>query len=195
MCNDPDYGFSLNVKERDIKLGKYKNNAEKKAVIEVAKFIESKKDLWYFKQLHKFSDDALELEIRKAVLGLDCEFLFYGTLKGYGKGQGEWATLKTTVTHVKNLSNELDIFTHCSAQLTMNSAKLDIFELDETNIGESKGIIQIADFGVIDKEIEGQTLEKCFINNKPLDPNVRWNGSKIIKNRDGGKARLFLDKE
>ena len=188
ILNDPEYGFNMKIPERNIKLGKYKDEKEKKAVIEIAKFIESKQDLWYFKQLHKFTDEALDLEIRKAVLGLDCEYLFYGTLKGYGKSQGEWATLKTTVTNLKNISGELGIFTHCTGQLTMDSVKLDIFELDETNIGESKGIIQIADFGIIDKEIEGKTLEKIFIENQPLSTEKRWNGSKIIKNRDGGKT-------
>jgi hypothetical protein len=192
ICNDPDFGFELGVKERNIKLGQYKDLNEKNKVLEVAKFVESKKDMWYFKPVYDFSDEVLDMEIRKAVLGLDCEFIFYGTLKGYGKAQGEWATLKTTTNMIKNLSQELGVYTHLSAQLTMDSAKLDIFDLDETNIGESKGIAQIADFAVIDKEISKSLAEKCLIKTKdssvPLDKNKRYNGSKIIKNRDGGKV-------
>jgi hypothetical protein len=197
ICNDPDFGFNLNVKERNIKLGQYRDLEEKNKVIEVAKFVESKSDMWYFKPIYNFSDEVLDMEIRKAVLGLDCEFIFYGTLKGYGKAQGEWATLKTTTNMIKNLSQELNVFTHLSAQLTMDSAKLDIFDLDETNIGESKGIAQIADFAVIDKEISKSLADKCLIKTKDnsiaLDKNKRYNGSKIIKNRDGGKVVLVQE--
>ena len=194
ICNDPDFNYNLSIPERNIKLGIYKDEQEKKKVIDAAKFVESKKDLWYFKQMNKFSDEDLELEIRKAVLGLDCEFIFYGTLKGYGKSQGEWATLKTTTTHLKNLSNELDVYTHCSAQLDMKSANLNIFELNETNIGESKGIVQICDFALIDKEIVGNLLTECNYSTPSgtqiLDSDVRWNASKVLKNRDGGKPIL-----
>ena len=194
ICNDPDFNYNLSIPERNIKLGIYKDEKQKQKVLEVARFVESKKDLWYFKQMNKFSDEDLELEIRKAVLGLNCEFIFYGTLKGYGKSQGEWATLKTTTTHLKNLSNELKVYTHCSAQLDMTSANKDIFELNETNIGESKGIVQICDFATIDKELEGSLLTNCFYESESgsnaLTSNERWNASKIIKNRDGGKPIL-----
>lgn len=195
ICNDPAYGYCLNIPERNIKLGIYKDDKEKKAVLDVARMIENKKDRWLFKHMSQYDDLSIEMEIKKGVLSRGVEFVSYGTLKGYGKGMGEWATLKVTMNHLKGLAEDLGIFLSCKAQLDMTSGKLSIFELDESNIGESKGISQICDFSIIDKELSPKDLESAYILNKngeklSLPTGDRWNASKVLKNRDGSKPIL-----
>lgn len=193
IANDPSYGFNIGIPERRIKLGDYKSPQEKQKMIEVAKFVETKNDLFYFKELNDFSDNKIEIEIRKMVLGLDAEFIFYGTLKSLGDKQADWSALKTTVTMLKGLANELNVFVYCSAQISMSANNDSIFDLDNDKIGESKGISQIADAVVIDTRLKPSELSSCYIKNsdgatKTLDTNKTYNASKITKNRKGNKA-------
>lgn len=192
ILNDTVYGYCLNKPEREIKLGIYKDETEKKKVLDVARFIESNKN-WYFVEMYKFDDTDLERESKKYAIGLGCEFLYYGTLKGYKNS--DWGALKQTATHLKNLAGELGIFVSATAQLTMDSVNINIMDLNEQNIGESKGIIHVADLAIIDKEISPHELNKFALKDNawgivPLDANKRWYGSKIIKNRDGSKPVL-----
>jgi len=191
ICNDKAYGFNLGIDERNIKLGIYKDDNEYKKVMEVARFVESYKDKWFFKHLSNFDDDVIKMEIKKVALSHNVDVLSYGTLKSMGNKQSDWSSLKSTVTMLKGLMEELQMFATLKAQLTMDSGKLSVFELDDSNIGESKGINQICDFSVIDKELSAKDIASVYYKkdgvNTALNPNVRWNGTKVLKNRDGAK--------
>lgn len=194
VANDPAFNYNLNIHERDIKLGRYKDEKQKKQLFDIAKMLEDRfKDKLLFKQLYDYSDDILEMEIKKMFLSKKFDVLSYGTLKGLGEKQTDWSALITTTDMLKRLSQQLGFFTQLKAQLDTRSAKLNIFELDEENIAEAKGLIRVVDFGIMHKEIVGDLKDKCYLldsnkNKISLSKDTRWNGVKIIKNRDGGKG-------
>lgn len=191
VCNDPTYGFNLNVCERNIKLALYDSEEQYNKVMEVARFVESYKDRWFFKHLSNFDDDIIKMEIKKMALTHNLDVVSYGTLKSVGSKQSDWTSLKTTVTMIKGLMEELQMFATMKAQLTTDSGRLSIFELNDSNIGESKGINQICDFSVIDQELSKKDIASVYYVKDgvqtALNPKFRWNGTKILKNRDGAK--------
>lgn len=194
ILNDPSYGYCLNKPEREIKLGIYKDEAEKKKVLDIARFIESNKN-WYFVEMYKYSDLDIEREIKKYVVGLGCEFVNYGTLKGHKTE--DWAVVKQTATHLKNLAGELGIFISAQAQMTTESINIDIFDLSEQNIASAKQIVHVADVAVMDKEIFKHEYDKYQIKDADgwgsgsLNKSKRYYGSKVLKNREGQKPVLI----
>lgn len=194
ILNDPAYGYCLNIPERNIKLGIYKDDNERKKVLDIARFIEANKN-WYFVEMYKYSDMDIEREIKKYVIGLGCEFVNYGTLKGF-KSE-DWSVMKQTATHLKNLAGELGVFIHAQAQMTMESNNMNIFELSEQNIASAKQIVHVADLALMDKEIMPYEYDKFAIQSPDgwgtgsLDKNKRYYASKVLKNREGDKPILI----
>ena len=197
ILNDKVFGYNLNIPERNIKLGQYRNEAEKKKVLEVARIVEDAcKDKIFFKQLHDYSDKNIEFEIRKAKMAKDIDMVNYGTLQSQGKDRSDWSALITTTSMLKTLSEELGIFTMTQAQLTLDSDDLSIFDISFKNIGESKGIVKVADFAVARLELTPEEKAEVQIENKKGEKvdlpykDKRWYGAKFIKNREGPKPVL-----
>jgi len=193
ILNDPSYGYCLNKPEREIKLGIYKDQKEKALVLDIARFIESNKN-WYFVEMYKYSDLDIEREMKKYVIGMGCEFVNYGTLKGF-KSE-DWGVLKQTATHLKNLAGELGVFVSAQAQMTTESGNIDIFELSEQHIASAKQIVHVADLAVMDREIMPYQYDKYSIVDSDgwgtgmLDKSKRYYASKVLKNREGEKPIL-----
>lgn len=106
VCNNPVFKFNYNIPERNIVLGDYDSEEQYNQVLEVAEYIQENTKI-YLKEMSDYSDTALEHEIKKHVLGLGCECIFYDTLKGYRTDN--WESVKQTTTKIRDVVKELDV--------------------------------------------------------------------------------------
>lgn len=147
-----------------------------------------------FKDVSKhYSDDDLELEIRKAVLGHGAEYIMYDTLKGY-RTDG-WEAVKQTATRFGELMKELDVGGYANYQLTDDSVYLDIFDFNSNNLANSKQVFHVLDSLTGSKRLFADEYDKYKIHTKfgeiPLNASKVYYGVKIMKSRTGGKGQVF----
>ena len=151
-----------------------------------------------------YSEEAIELEMRRAKLVYNCNNIALDTLKAYGEER--WEQVKKLATHVVEITKELSLFTVASFQLTDDSLFCDVFDLSSNNISAAKGIKHPADLLVLGKRIakeeyhkyeyipfEGQ-LDEAWGDPvpQPLNPEKNYFGLKIDKNRLSERNRVLL---
>lgn len=202
ICNNYEFNFLdpdskkplLDIREGDILRGIYRNEEEFNFLIEtIGEWIKSRSRI-YFLELSKYSDEDLEREIKKHVLGLGVQYVFYDTLKGYKTDQ--WETVKQTTTHLKNICNEMNIGGYATIQLTDETHYMDIFDLNSNNIANAKQLYHVVDHMVLEKRLAPKDYDKYLIKNewgtRPLDKNKVYYGQKIAKNRGEGKGTVLV---
>lgn len=177
-------------------------------VIQVSKWVEDEMDgLIYVKELSKYDDGVLEFEIKRHVLIHDIKYVFYDTLKN--ENIGDWASFKVSVTRLKELMNELNIYGYGSIQLLDEVHHLEPFDLTSNVIAEAKAIKQLLDQLILAKQISKDSYHKYQILHpsdpdwggesvSDLDYNYMYYAFKVDKNRSGSKPllafRVDLDK-
>jgi hypothetical protein len=194
VCNNPEFGFGYKIPERAITLGKYENEGDLEKVLEVAKYIEENTQIFY-KDMEDYSDDAIEHEMRKHVLGRGVEYVFYDTLKGY-KGD-MWEQVKQTTTRIRDLVKALDVGGYATIQLTDDSLYIDVFDFSSNNIANAKQLKHVVDGLILEKKLQkseysnymyiddwGQEIE--------LDNDLVYYGQKVDKNRAGAKGMVLM---
>lgn len=194
VANSKAFDFCLNKPEREIVLGEYKDDEEFQKVVEVAKYIQDNSKI-YFLEMNSYSDDDLEREIKKHVLGLNVEIAVYDTLKGYKTDQ--WETVKQTTTKLKDLAQELNIACYATIQLTDDSLYTNVEDFSSMNIANAKQLKHVVDHMVLEKKIPLNLYDKYLIKSgdfgeRPLDRNKVYYGQKIDKNRAGGKGMTLV---
>lgn len=194
ICNNPEYGFNLNIPERNIILGQYNDQDQFDKVCEVADWIEKNTKV-HFVEMNQYSDSDLEREIKKYVLGLGVQYAFYDTLKGYKTDQ--WETIKQTTTKLKDLAQELNIGCYATIQLTDDSLYTNVEDLSSMNIANAKQLKHVVDHMVLEKKIPLNLYGKYLIKDiefgeRPLDKNKVYYGQRIDKNRGGGKGMTLV---
>jgi hypothetical protein len=179
-----------------------KKSPEYKKIIEIGKWIDSKKDKQiFFKDVGMdYSDQLLEFEYRKHYIVHGVKYAGYDTLKGYGTD--DWQTVKQTATKLKELMKEIRMFLWAVFQLTDDTVFTDIFQLSSNNIANAKQIKHIADMMIIGKRIPKEDYSKYqYVNcnnswgnpiSLPLDFNKKYMAWKIEKNRGGSKDIIPL---
>lgn len=194
VCNNPIFGFELKVPERNIVLGEYDSEEQYNSVLEVAKYFEEHTKI-YFKEMNTYSDDEIDHEIRKHVLGLGVKFIFYDTLKGYKTDN--WETVKQTTTKLKDLVRDLKIKGYATIQLIDDSLFIDVFNFSSNNIANAKQLKHVVDHLLLEKRLEFDEYYNYSIYNEewggeaPLQNNKIYYGLKIDKNRAGSKGQVL----
>lgn len=194
VCNSPEFGFELGVPERNIVLNEYENEEQFEKVMEVAKYFEENTKI-YFREMSDYSDDEIEHQCKKHVLGKGVTSIFYDTLKGYNTDQ--WDRLKQTTTKLKDMCSELKIRGYATIQLTDDSLYLPVHEFSSNNIANAKQLKHVVDFLILEKKLYPDEYDKYEIYNEewggemPLERNKVYYGQKIDKNRAGGKGMVL----
>ena len=188
-------------------LERIKATKEYQDVAKVAAWMEDQIEgrFYYTDITSDYSEEAIELEMRRAKLVYNCNHIALDTLKAYGEER--WEQVKKLATKVTEITKELNVFTVCSFQLTDDSLFCDVFDLSSNNISAAKGIKHPADLLVLgkriaqeeyhkyqyepyDKEmIKGWGYDKGPID---LDPKQFYFAIKIDKNRLSERNRVLL---
>lgn len=156
---------------------------------------------FYFNDITSdYSDEAIELEIRRAKLVYNCNCFAVDTLKAWGAE--DWVKVKMTATKIVELGKELDLFGICTFQLTDATVFDSVFDLSSNNIGAAKGIKHPVDLLTLGKRITAEeypmyqylTYDENWGEEiaQDLDSNYQYFALKVDKNRLGSKDRIML---
>lgn len=202
ICNNKEFNFinqdankgMTDIREVDILNGIYESEEQEDLVFNlVGEWIQSNSKI-YFLELNKYSDEDLEREIKKHVLGLGVQGIFYDTLKGYKTDQ--WESVKQTTTHIKNVCNEMSIGAYCTIQMTDETHFVEIFDLTSNNIANAKQLYHVVDHMVLEKRLKKEEYHKYRIHNEwgiqELDKDKVYYSAKIVKNRGTGKGSVLV---
>jgi len=196
VCNNPIFGFELNVPERNIVTGKYDSEEQFESVMEVAEYFEEHTKIYFQDMASSYSDDDIDFQCRKHVLGLGVEYVFYDTLKGYKTDN--WETVKQTTTKLRDVVSELKVGGYATIQLTDESLFINIFDFSSNNIANAKQLKHVVDHLILEKKLHFDNYNKYLIQNEewggemPLQKNVVYYGQKIDKNRAGAKGMVLV---
>lgn len=183
-------------------ISRVKSTKEYQDVITVTRWMEAQLEgKFYFNDITAdYSDEAIELEIRRAKLVYNCDCFAVDTLKAWGAE--DWVKVKMTATKIVELGKELKLFGICTFQLTDSTVFDSVFDLSSNNIGAAKGIKHPVDLLTLGKRInvdEYNNYQYKAVNNDwgeevvyDLDPKKRYFSIKIDKNRLGDKDKIML---
>lgn len=197
-----DDGSGNYIESEEDFLTRVKNTKEYRDVIRVAQWMEEQLDgKFYFNDITSdYSDEAIELEIRRAKLVYNCNCFAVDTLKAWGAE--DWVKVKATATKIVELGKELDMFGICTFQLTDSTVFDSVFDLSSNNIGAAKGIKHPVDLLTLGKRIKDEEyhMYQYLAYNDDwgeevahdLDPKQRYFSLKIDKNRMAEKDKILL---
>ncbi len=195
--NDGNY-----IESEDDFVARVKSCKEYKAVAKVAEWMEEQMEgKFYFNDITSdYSDEAIELEIRRAKLLYNCGCFAVDTLKAWGAE--DWVKVKATATKIVELGKELNLFGVCTFQLTDATVFDSVFDLSSNNIGAAKGIKQPVDLLTLGKRItleEYGNYQYIAYNDEwgedvtyDLDTNKKYFSIKIDKNRLSERDKILL---
>jgi len=179
-----------------------KQSNEYQDVAKVAQWMEEQiEGKFYFNDITAdYSDEAIELEIRRAKLVYNCNCFAVDTLKAWGAE--DWVKVKQTATKIVELGKELNLFGICTFQLTDATVFDSVFDLSSNNIGAAKGIKHPVDLLTLGKRItpeEYPSLQYLAHDDSwgeevayDLDPQKQYFGLRIDKNRLNEKGKILL---
>lgn len=183
-------------------LNRIKSTKEYQDVIKVANWMEEQLEgKFYFNDITSdYSDEAIELEIRRAKLVYNCNCFAVDTLKAWGAE--DWVKVKATATKIVELGKELKLFGVCTFQLTDATVFDSVFDLSSNNIGAAKGIKHPVDLLTLGKRINPEEYHMyqyiAYDDNwgeevsHDLNPQKRYFSLKIDKNRLSEKDKILL---
>lgn len=183
-------------------VNRVKQSSEYQDVAKVAQWMEEQMEgKFYFNDITAdYSDEAIELEIRRAKLVYNCNCFAVDTLKAWGAE--DWVKVKMTATKIVELGKELNLFGICTFQLTDATVFDSVFDLSSNNIGAAKGIKHPVDLLTLGKRITAEeypqyqyvTYDDSWGEEvaHDLNPQKRYFSLKIDKNRLGDKDRIML---
>jgi hypothetical protein len=183
-------------------IARIKQSKEYQDVAKVAQWMEEQLEgKFYFNDITAdYSDEAIELEIRRAKLVYSCNCFAVDTLKAWGAE--DWVKVKATATKIVELGKELDMFGICTFQLTDATVFDSVFDLSSNNIGAAKGIKHPVDLLTLGKRIKAEEYPMyqylTYDDNwgeevaQDLNPQKRYFALKIDKNRLGDKDKIML---
>ena len=197
-----DEGNFLETEEEFLQ--RIKATKEYQDVAKVAQWMEEQLEgKFFFNDITAdYSDEAIELEIRRAKLVYNCDSFAVDTLKAWGAE--DWVKVKMTATKIVELGKELNLFGICTFQLTDATVFDNVFDLSSNNIGAAKGIKHPVDLLTLGKRITIEEYHEYqyipWENDEQwgeqipqdLDPGKRYFSLKIDKNRLGDKDKIML---
>ena len=148
-----------------------------------------------------YSDQALQFEIRKAVMTHGVKMWFYDTCKN--EQTGEWAAFKMTVTALSELCKPLNVFGYLSMQLTDDTNAIMPDDMNSSCIAEAKSTKHVLDSLIMIKEISKRDYHKYEYSfddpewgsaqHVPLNNDKRYYCFVVDKNRGGEKPKLLYE--
>lgn len=183
-------------------IARIKQSKDYQNVIKVTEWMENQLEgRFYFNDItNDYSDEAIEIEIRRAKLVYDCNCFAVDTLKAWGAE--DWVKVKMTATKIVELGKELKLFGICTFQLTDATVFDSVFDLSSNNIGAAKGIKHPVDLLTLGKRINIEEYPNyqyiAYDDNwgeevaYDLDPKRKYFALKIDKNRLGDKDKIML---
>lgn len=175
-------------------------------VAKIAEWVENQLEgkFYYTDITSDYSEEAIELEMRRAKILYKCNHVALDTLKAYG--EEKWEQVKKLATKVTEITKELGLFTVASFQLTDDSLFCDVFDLSSNNISAAKGIKHPADLLVLGKKIAPDEYHKYQYEPYDDELSESWGeptlqelnaekfyfGIKIDKNRLGERNKVLL---
>jgi len=199
ICNE--YG-GFSESEEDYIKRIQNNSTEYRNIMEIGKWIDSKRDKQiFFKDVGMdYSDKELEFQYRKHNIIYGVKYAGYDTLKGFQTD--DWMSIKQTGTKLKELMKDLKMFLWAVFQLTDDTIFTDIFQLSSNNIANAKQMKHIADMLIIGKRIPREDYNKYqYISNDQcwgepitcdLNLSKKYMAWKVDKNRGGNKEIIPL---
>ena len=141
-------------------INRIKQTTEYKKVHAVADWLENKtKGKLYFHDVTSdYSQEAIELEIRKSKVIFKCDIFAIDTMK-VDKLES-WDRLKMLATKIVEVAKELNMCGYATYQLTDATFFDDIFSLSSNNISGAKGIKHPVDVLLINEEIKKEDFDK-----------------------------------
>jgi replicative DNA helicase len=194
IANNKEFGFwqkeGDEIEETDILLGQCTDEQYERLAV-ILEWIEKNTKI-YFLELDKYSDDDIEREVKKHVLGLGIKYFFYDTLKGFKTDN--WESVKQTTTKLKDLCKELKVGGYATIQLTDDTVMTE--ELTSMNIANAKQLKHVVDHLVLEKKLDPAKFNKYKIKTDSwgeieLTFGKTYYLQKIDKNR-GGATGLEL---
>lgn len=201
ICRKIDDDGNYIESEEDF-VNRVKSSDEYKDVTKVARWMEDQMDgKFYFNDITSdYSDEAIEVEVRRAKLVYNCNCFAVDTLKAWGAE--DWVKVKNTATKIVELGKELNLFGVCTFQLTDATVFDSVFELSSNNIGAAKGIKHPVDLLTLGKRInleEYPSLQYTAYDDNwgdevayDLNPEKKYFSLKIDKNRLHEKDKIML---
>lgn len=197
-----DDGNPLETEEEYI--NRIKATKEYQDVLKVTQWMEKQMEgKFFFNDITSdYSDEAIELEIRRAKLVYNCDCFAVDTLKAWGAE--DWVKVKMTATKIVELGKELNLFGICTFQLTDATVFDSVFDLSSNNIGAAKGIKHPVDLLTLGKRInieeyhqyQYMPFEEDDSWGEPvaqdLNPKKNYFALKIDKNRLSEKDKILL---
>ena len=184
-------------------LNRVRESSEYQDVAKVAQWMEEQiEGKFYFNDITAdYSDEAIELEIRRAKLVYNCDCFAVDTLKAWGAE--DWVKVKMTATKIVELGKELNLFGICTFQLTDATVFDSVFDLSSNNIGAAKGIKHPVDLLTLGKRIKAEEYSQyqyiSYGDNSwgddvtyDLNPDRKYFALKIDKNRLSEKDKILL---
>ncbi len=187
-------------------INRVKQTTEYQKVHQVAEWLESKtKGKLYFHDVTSdYSQEAIELEIRKSQVVYQCDIFAVDTMKV--DRLESWDRLKMLATKIVEVAKELNMCGYATFQLTDATVYDDIFSLSSNNISGAKGIKHPVDVLLLNEEIKKEDYEKYqyipfdgddlgWGDPVPLNlnPKKRYLASVVDKNRKGEKYILLFE--
>lgn len=191
-----------NIESEEHFIKRVQESSEYQDVMKVAQWMEEQMEgKFFFNDITSdYSDESIEMEVRKAKLVYNCTCFAVDTLKAWGAE--DWVKVKATATKIVELGKELDLFGVCTFQLTDATVFDNVFALSSNNIGAAKGIKHPVDLLTLGKRINkeeyGMYQYVAYSDEwgdevaYDLDPNKRYFSIKIDKNRLGDKDKIML---
>lgn len=184
-----------------------KQTTEYQKVRAVANWLETqtKGKLYFHDVTSDYSQEAIELEIRKSKVVFQCDIFAVDTMK---VDQLEsWDRLKMLATKIVEVAKEINVCGYATFQLTDATIYDDIFSLSSNNISGAKGIKHPVDVMLLNEEIKKEDFDKYqympFADESTLawgepiplelDRNKRYLAGVVDKNRKGEKCVLLFE--
>lgn len=166
----------------------------------------------FFKNItSNYSDASLVRHFNQEILVNGANVVIYDTIKNApsdnktGSDIGSWAQLVNTATVLQETVAKLKTASAImSFQLDRNAYRKRIEELSEDNIAGASGIMHIADQMCMFLHMKQEDYKDYKISQKvdawgqnekigiELNPNKRYTGFRIMKNRRGSKGPIFV---
>lgn len=161
---------------------------------------------FYFRDItDDYSNERIEMELRRAAVVYKCDAFAYDTAKSYGID--DWKELKKCITSIVELAKQLHLTGVCTYQLSDDSENVSIFDFNSTQLASSKQIRHVVDCLTMGRRLKKDEYHLCqYIPFKgddkllwgkdpvPLDLNEKksYFAIKIDKNRIGRRADIIL---
>lgn len=134
-----------------------------------------------------YSDDNLDMQIRKAKVCYGCDYIFYDTMKSWQLE--DWTRFKLTATKLCECAKQNHLYIMSSFQLTDATVFDDIFNLTSNNIGACKGIKTVCDMLTLCKKIAPEEYGKYQYRPFKMDEaDETW--GEIIERPQIGRAHV-----